>query len=70
MANRIYDMGSCTKLESFVREKKHRACTLTTLRELHENMKDAVANDAVRIGNPTGDAGAHSGLTWLRDVCS
>jgi hypothetical protein len=67
-ANRIWDPPTCADLKTLIQQ--HPAFTLQNMRSFLKQVEAKVLSGTAVIGCPTGCAGAHSGLTWLRYLCS
>ena len=67
VANRVYDMGSCSELQKHV--SKQPKFAVESLREFYECVKQQAETGEWLAGNPTGVAMVHSGFTWLRTMC-
>jgi len=66
--NRLWDPCACLELKSVV--EKCPSFTLQNVRSLLKRIAKGVQDGHAKLGCPTGCAGAHSGLTWLRYVCA
>lgn len=67
-ANRMWDASASLDLKDLI--KKRPTFDLANMRSYLKQVEAEVLSCNVRVGCPTGCAGAHSGLTWLRDLCS
>jgi hypothetical protein len=66
-ANRIWDPSTCAALKTHIQRCPR--FNLPSMRLFLKETRERVQSEGARLGNPTGCAGAHSGLTWLRDLC-
>ena len=66
-ANRVWDEPCCRELQTQI--DSHKVFTLAGLRAFLVQVEGLVQSGTTRLGNPTGFAGAHTGLPWLTSVC-
>jgi hypothetical protein len=67
VANCLWDAACCDELKKHI--KRQPDISLTGMREFLCEMEALIAKAHTKLGNPIGMAGAHSGKTWLRDLC-
>ena len=66
-ANRIWDPPTCAIFKEHIQRRPR--FNLPSMRLFLKEAEERVHSEGARLGCPTGCAGAHSGLTWLRDLC-
>lgn len=67
-ANRIWDVPTCAGLLKIIRQRPD--FTVQNMRVFLKQVEANVRRCTVVVGCPTGCAGTHSGLPWLRHLCS
>ena len=65
--HRLWDPTACAEFQSLLKERPK--FDLRMLRKLLKVLEKLDANGQIKVGCATGCAGAHSGLTWLRNTC-